>query len=162
MDYQEAIKALQFEGGIEITGKLRRVAEFFDAIDVAISAMQELQELKVSDDNLNDLIQELKQAKYDIETFLEDHTASSRAMQRAINALIEVKLYKQLGTPEEVREAVEKQRECKYCGYKTHSDRISELNSCNDCGLVNICEKRPEYGQYCRINCYDWRCRNER
>lgn len=81
---------------------------------------------------------------------------------RAIQALKEDQEYKQLGTLEEVREAMEKQRECKYCKYKTHSEIISELNSCNDCGLVNICEKRPEYGQYCRINCYDWRCRNER
>ena len=76
--------------------------------------------------------------------------------------LEELQKYKQLGTLEEVREAMEWQHECKDCGYKNHSDRISELNSCNDCGLVNICEKRPEYGQYCRINCYDWRCRNER
>ena len=69
--------------------------------------------------------------------------------------------YKQLGTLEEVREAVEKQNECKNCGYKIHSNRISELNSCNDCGLANICEKRPELGQYCRINCYDWSGKNE-
>lgn len=109
MDYQKAIESLRLEGEIEISGKPRRVAKFFDGLDVAISAMQELQELKVSDDNLNDHIQELKQAKYDIETFWEESTALSRAMQRAINALLEVKLYKQFGTPEEVREAVEKQ-----------------------------------------------------
>lgn len=76
--------------------------------------------------------------------------------------LEELMQYKQIGTLDEVREAMERQKECKDCGYKNHSDRISELNSCNDCGLANICEKRPEYGQYCRINCYDWRCRNDR
>lgn len=46
MDYQEAIETLQFEGGIEITGNPRRAAEFFDGIDVAISAMEELMEYK--------------------------------------------------------------------------------------------------------------------
>lgn len=114
MDYQEVIGILRLKGGLEISGKPKRVAEFFDALSVAVSGIRELKE------------------------------------------------YKQIGTLDEVREAVEKQRECKYCEYKTHSEIISELNSCNDCGLVNICEKRPEYGQYCRINCYDWRCRNER
>lgn len=46
MDYQEAIEALRLEGGIEITGNPRRAAEFFDGIDVAISAMEELMEYK--------------------------------------------------------------------------------------------------------------------
>ena len=46
MDYHEAIEALRLEGGIEITGNPRRVAEFFNGIDVAISAIQELEEYK--------------------------------------------------------------------------------------------------------------------
>ena len=65
MDYKEAIESLRLEGGIEITGNPRRAAEFFEGIDVAISAMQELQQ------------------------------------------------YEELGTLEEVREAVEKQRKVK-------------------------------------------------
>ena len=74
-----------------------------------------------------------------------------------IKAYEELMSYRRIGTLEEVREAVEKQMECKHCGYKIHSNRVSKLNNCNDCGLKNTCVKRPEYGDYCRINCYDWR-----
>lgn len=61
MDYQEAINALKLER-ISLEGKPRRVADFCEALNVAVSAMQELQQ------------------------------------------------YKQLGTLEEVREAVERQK----------------------------------------------------
>lgn len=64
MDYQEAINALKLER-ISLEGKPRRVADFCEALNVAVSAMQELQQ------------------------------------------------YKQIGTLEEVREAVEKQRKMK-------------------------------------------------
>lgn len=74
-----------------------------------------------------------------------------------ISCLKKLAIYEQIGTPEEVLEAVNRQNECKNCGYKIHSERISKLNNCNDCGLLNKCAKRPEYGDYCRINCYDWR-----
>lgn len=77
-------------------------------------------------------------------------------LKTAISAMKELQEYKQLGTLEEVREAVEKQADCKHCGYKIHSENISKLNSCNDCRLKSTCKKRPEYGEYCRINCYDW------
>lgn len=74
----------------------------------------------------------------------------------AVSAMKGLLKYKKLGTLEEVREAVEKQKQCEHCGYKIHSDNISKLNSCNDCGMKTVCEKRPDYGDYCRINCYDW------
>lgn len=46
MDIQKAIEALRLENGIEITGKPKRVAEFFEGLDVAISALQELQQYR--------------------------------------------------------------------------------------------------------------------
>lgn len=85
MDYQKAIEALRLEGLVEITGKPRRVAEFFDGIDVAISAMHELQMYK---DGKLCLIPESVYSKQ----------------------CAELDTYKQLGTLEEVREAVERQR----------------------------------------------------
>ena len=106
--------------------------ELCEACDVAISAMKELQLYK---DGKLCLVPE------DVYT----------------SQCEELDAYKQLGILEEVREAVEKQSECKSCGYKTHSERISKLNNCNNCGSLNTCVKRPEYGDYCRINCYDWR-----
>lgn len=88
-----------------------------------------------------------------------DHTKQADMARIAISAMRELQELYSIGTAEELREAIEKQKECKNCGYKIHSDGISKLNSCNDCGLSNTCVKRPEYGQYCRINCYDWRKR---
>lgn len=70
--------------------------------------------------------------------------------------LEELKQYRAIGNLEEVRDAVEKQKYCKHCGYKIHSNNINKLNSCNNCGLKSTCKKRPDYGEYCRINCYDW------
>ena len=43
MTESEAIEALTLEGGLEITGKGKRVADFFAGLDVAISALKEVQ-----------------------------------------------------------------------------------------------------------------------
>lgn len=107
-------------------------------------AIEEFQIIKSADEDLEYYIQELKQAKYDIETFWEEPTKLSKAMGMAIKALkenqeykkivaleeleqlretnltgielaqlacmlIHLQKYEQLGTLEEVREAVEKQ-----------------------------------------------------
>ena len=126
MDYQEAI---------EILAEVKKVVcgedEVYKAFDTSISAMQELQMYK---DAKLCLIPEDVYAKQ----------------------CDELDGYKKLGTLEEIQEAMERKNECRNCVYKIHSDGISKLNSCNDCGLSNTCEKRPEYGKYCRINCYDW------
>ncbi|MEG2617775.1 MAG: hypothetical protein RR998_08430 [Oscillospiraceae bacterium] len=45
---------------------------------------------------------------------------------------------------------------CNHCGYKHHSKAISNLNSCNDCGIQNACIIKPKPGEWCRINCYFW------
>lgn len=39
MTNKEAIKALHLEGGLEISGNARRLAEFMEALDMAISAL---------------------------------------------------------------------------------------------------------------------------
>ena len=126
MDYQEAI---------EILAEVKKVVcgedEVYKAFDTSISAMQELQMYK---DAKLCLIPEDVYAKQ----------------------CDELDGYKKLGTLEEIQEAMERKNECRNCVYKINSDGISKLNSCNDCGLSNTCEKRPEYGKYCRINCYDW------
>lgn len=83
MNYQEAIKALQLKGGIEITGNPRKVAEFFNGVDVAVSAMNELQLYK---DGKLCLIPESVYSKQ----------------------CTELDAYKQIGTLEEVQEALEK------------------------------------------------------
>ena len=46
MTEQEAIEALKLEGGIEITGNLRRITKFFEALDMAISALKEIKQYR--------------------------------------------------------------------------------------------------------------------
>ncbi len=46
------------------------------------------------------------------------------------------------------------QPDCNNCGYKFHSNTISKLNSCNDCGKRGNCDISPRLGEMCRINCY--------
>ena len=45
---------------------------------------------------------------------------------------------------------------CEDCGYKVHSERVSELPNCNDCGKVLSCEYKPRWGAPARINCPLW------
>lgn len=45
-EIQKAIEALRLEGRLEITGRPKRVAEFFGGLEVATSAMQELQQYR--------------------------------------------------------------------------------------------------------------------
>lgn len=46
MDIRKAIEALRIEGGIEVTGNLRRVTEFFKGLDIAVSVLEEMQRCK--------------------------------------------------------------------------------------------------------------------
>ena len=46
MTENEAIEALKLEGGIEIAGNPRRIAKFFEALDMAISALKEVQQYR--------------------------------------------------------------------------------------------------------------------
>ena len=94
MTENEAIEALKLEGGIEIAGNPRRIAKFFEALDMAISALKEIQQ------------------------------------------------YRKIGTVEECREAVEKQKAkkpeyinggisvCRECGHKLKRC----YDYCPDCG----------------------------
>ena len=46
MTENEAIEALKLEGGIEITGRPIRLAQFFEGIDSAIKALEEVQQYR--------------------------------------------------------------------------------------------------------------------
>lgn len=153
MDYKKAIEVLLNEIGCVDLDTNNRVyideseQKFMDACNTAIFAMQELQAIHnngISLERLKDI---------DFRKQVVEHINYMDYM----DIKDELEEYKQLGALEEVREAVEKHNECKNCAYKTHSNLISKLNNCNDCGLHNTCAKRTEYGDCCRINCYDWR-----
>lgn len=139
MDYQEAIEALQFEGGIEITGKPRRVAEFFDAIDVAISAMQELQAIHnngISLERLKDI---------DFRKQVVGHINYMDYM----DIKDELEEYKQIGTIEEVLDAVEKQKK------KKPRAITNRCYVCPHCGLVASLKIKHNYCYACGQH-IDW------
>lgn len=46
MTEKEAIQALKLEGGLEITGKAKRVADFFAGLDMAITALKKVQQYR--------------------------------------------------------------------------------------------------------------------
>lgn len=153
MDYQEAIEYMRKESNNQYIN-----SEGQDAYIIAISAMQELQEYK---QKLNDAYGECNDLLRTVVDGLVRHEGIELGTPIKARLLTDDDAdlwegYKKLGTLEEIQEAMERQQECRNCGYKIHSEGISKLNSCNDCGLSNTCEKRPDYGKYCRINCYDW------
>nr|WP_294469142.1 hypothetical protein [uncultured Sellimonas sp.] len=112
MTEQEAIEGLKLEGGIEITGNPGRIAKFFEALDMAISAFKEIQQYK---DNRLCLIPE---------------DVYSRQCS-------ELDAYKEIGTVEECRETAEKQRAKRPT---IHRERFStNTYNCPTCGnrLIN-------------------------
>lgn len=97
MNYQDAIEALRLDGGLTISGKNERVTEFFEAIIVAISALQELQELHdqgLSLDRLKDI---------DFRKSVVGHINYDAYMSMKED----LKEYKQLGALEEVRKSIQ-------------------------------------------------------
>lgn len=153
MDYQEAIEALELKE-ITIEGNARRVAKFFEGLDIAISAMQELQMYK---DNRLCLIPDdvYKRQCEELDKYKEIGTV--KGCEDAIKAYddcyfekqeLEQELYKykQLGEFAEVKSAVEKQKPRKpkkdyiYC----YPEKWCE--NCNNVVFVNW-EYCPKCGQ---------------
>lgn len=42
---------------------------------------------------------------------------------------------------------------CAICARKQHSEEISKLPDCHDCGKRGRCEYEPQLGEWVRINC---------
>lgn len=105
MTEQEAIKALKLEGGIEITGRAKRCADFCMGLDIAIKALEEIQQ------------------------------------------------YREIGTVEECREAMERKNEKKVIERKEIKDfegRIYAIKgSCPRCGYGGIKSTDTLYCPYC-------------
>ena len=137
MTENEAIEALKLEGGLEITGRPIRAAQFFEGIDVAIKALEEIQRWHTSEVNPNiknvfanmstqicnncdhkdeyivELEAEIEQYRA-IGTVEELITAMkyvrlAKAHRTVGRAIEECAKYEEIGTPEECRAAVEKQ-----------------------------------------------------
>ena len=128
MTEQEAIEALKLEGGIEITGKPKRISDFFEALEVAIEALKEVQQYK---DNRLCLIPEGVYSKQ----------------------CEELDAYKEIGTVEECREAREKQ---KPKNPETYTETVQTVTGCFEvdvfecpvCGSY-VCNVGDEFPNYC-------------
>ena len=124
MNYQEAIEALELKE-ITIEGNSRRVAEFFEGLDIAISAMQELQEYKE--------IGTVKGYEDAIKAYNDCYFEKQELEQELFK-------YKQLGDFAEVKSAVEKQKPRKpkkdyiYC----YPEKWCE--NCNNVVFINFME----------------------
>lgn len=46
MTEKEAVKALRLEGGLELSGKLKRIIEFSEALEIAEKALEEIQQYR--------------------------------------------------------------------------------------------------------------------
>lgn len=46
---------------------------------------------------------------------------------------------------------------CDRCGERFHSEQVSKLPNCNECGAAKTCEYIPRPGEMARINCPLWR-----
>lgn len=96
MTENEALEALKLEGGLEITGRPIRVAQFFEGIEVAIKALEEVRQYRAIGTP-----EELKAAmKY---VYLaKKHGTVGQVIENCVK-------YEEIGTPEECRAAMEKQ-----------------------------------------------------
>lgn len=143
MNYQEAIEILHN------TTLDAEPSHFVKAKCTAIYAMRQLQKYESTGMTPEDTL--------DLKACMMDVHDDPYTVEQELKDLIELQRYRKIGTLEEIRKVMEKQNECKNCEYKIYSDRISKLNNCNNCGLFDTCENRPEFGEHCRINCNAWR-----
>lgn len=97
MTENESIEALKLEGGIEIKGNPGRIAKFFEALDMAIEALEEIQQYREIG-----TVEEIKSVK--------KYIALKRRCGTPTNTIDLCAEYVAIGTVEECREAVEKQK----------------------------------------------------
>lgn len=100
MTENEAIEALKLEGGLEITGRPIRAAQFFEGIDVAIKALEEIQRWHTSEVNPN-----IKNVFANMSTQICHNCDHKDEYIEELEA--EIEQYRAIGTPEECRKSVE-------------------------------------------------------
>ena len=152
MTENEAIEALKLEGGLEITGRPIRVAQFFEGIDTAIKALEEVQQYRAIEKELK----ERYHANVDIpllmyhfiETIFEGEKHEGFCILTNEDAKA-WKEYQTIGTPEECRAAMEKQK-------KKNPIRLDKC-TCPSCGTYNeVWKKRRNTLPSDVVHC--WHC----
>lgn len=145
MTENEAIEALKLEGGLEITGRPIRVAQFFEGIDEAIQALEDVQKYR----------QICAAEVLEWATKLANLAKKCGTIGKVIDECAE---YEEIGTVEEFRAAVEKQT-AKQPDYE--GDGYADGQLVYDTWICPCCGKYYEVGDsydYCP-NCgqrLDW------
>lgn len=146
MTENEAIEALKLEGGLEITGRPIRVAQFFEGIDTAIKALEEVQQYRAIEKELK----ERYHANVDIPLLMHHFIETIFEVEKHEGFCILTnedkeawEEYKAIGTPEECRAAEKKQKAkkmespwCPCCGKFLTTEYMNKRYHCIYCGQL--------------------------
>ena len=141
MTESEALEKLKLEGGLEIGGKPKRVAEFFEALFVAEEALKEIQQYRAIG-----TVEELK-------TMKENGAFSAFEMAQLIAKMNKLKEYEAIGTVSEFRELKEKATAKKPIDVRYFAEAGYSIGLCPTC-KSGINSEFKYCGDCCQ--CLDW------
>lgn len=146
MTENEAIEALKLEGGLEITGRPIRVAQFFEGIDTAIKALEEVQQYRAIEKELKERYHANVDIPLLMHHFIETIFEGEKHEGFCILTNEDAKAWKEyqtIGMPEECRAAMEKQMAkkmespwCPCCGKFLTTEYMNKRYYCIYCGQL--------------------------
>lgn len=146
MTENEAIEALKLEGGLEITGIPIRVAQFFEGIDTAIKALEEVQQYRAIEKELKERYHANVDIPLLMHHFIETIFEGEKHEGFCILTNEDAKAWKEyqtIGMPEECRAAMEKQTAkkmespwCPCCGKFLTTEYMNKRYYCIYCGQL--------------------------
>mgnify|MGYP005957920091 CR=1 FL=1 len=146
MTENEAIEALKLEGGLEITGRPIRVAQFFEGIDTAIKALEEVQQYRAIEKELKERYHANVDIPLLMHHFIETIFEGEKHEGFCILTNEDAKAWKEyqtIGMLEECRAAMEKQTAkkmespwCPCCGKFLTTEYMNKRYYCIYCGQL--------------------------
>lgn len=146
MTENEAIEALKLEGGLEITSRPIRVAQFFEGIDTAIKALEEVQQYRAIEKELKERYHANVDIPLLMHHFIETIFEGEKHEGFCILTNEDAKAWKEyqtIGMPEECRAAMEKQTAkkmespwCPCCGKFLTTEYMNKRYYCIYCGQL--------------------------
>ena len=152
MTENEAIQALKLKGGIEITGNGKRVADFITGLDIAIDALKEIKQYREMERKLEEAYGKCDGLLEVVVDNLYLHKGRDIGKPRKATLLTDDSVdmweaYKQIGTVEECREAVEK--------LKRAEEALNVILSGNYNDECNFCVHNDNPMANCQCICGD-------
>ena len=169
MTENEAIKSLQLEGILKIKGTPKRMAEFFSGLDVAITALEEIQQYRAIG-----TVEEFSSALVDVKKLSRLY---EKLNDQEVSEYRKLSKYEAIGTVKECRKARKRRKAKKPIkhgdtrqGLDNDGNSISWQEDCYECptcgsflGYVSDCEDEEYQSNYCRCcgQAIDWERREE-